>query len=67
MSKATFYVLRTGQKVNRIAKIESGGAYGWEAGGWKYMPGLTKIQNSVTDYEEISEAEAKALIKGMAK
>lgn len=67
MSKASFYVLRTGKKVHRIAKIENGCAYGWEAGSWEYMPGLIKIQNSMTDYEEISEAEAKALIKEMSK
>ena len=67
MSKAKFYVLRTGNKVNRVAKIEGGCAYGWEAKGWEYMPGLIKIQNSMTDYEQISEAEANALIKGMAK
>ena len=67
MSKANFYVLRTGEKVNRLAKIEEGGAYGWEAGSWAHMPGLIKIQHDVTDYEEISESEAKAIIKELEK
>ena len=67
MSKAKYYVLRTGSKVNRVAKIESGCSYGWENGRWEYIPGLIKIQNSITDYEQISEKEAAALLKELSR
>lgn len=60
----TFYVLRKNGAVKRIAKIvDNALAYAWENGQWIPMAGLLKIQNEVTDYEEISKEEAERLTR----
>lgn len=47
----------------RVAKIEDlSVAYGWENGKWEEMPSLMKIVNDITDYEEITKAEAEKII-----
>ena len=61
-NKTHYYVYKEGDQIYRIAKISNGDAYGYEGGEWISMPGLIKIQNEVTDYEEISEEEANKLI-----
>lgn len=51
-------------EVRRIAKIvDNALAYGWQNGRWVQMSGLLKIQNDITDYEEISKAEAEKLMR----
>ena len=62
--KSIYYVYRDGDKIYRVARIDNGSlAYGYEGGKWVYMPSLIKIQNEITDYEEISEDEANKLIE----
>ena len=59
----TYYVYRNNGEVTRIAKIvDRALAYAWGDGKWVEMPGLLKIINDVTDYEEISKEEAENLI-----
>lgn len=57
-------------EVTRVAKIggpgDDYGAYGWENGGWKSMPGLLKIENDITDYRKVTEGEAMAIVRGEA-
>jgi hypothetical protein len=62
MAKTAFYVLRDGETINRLAKIEDSIPYGYEGGEWVYMPSLIKIVNDLTDYEEIDESEANEII-----
>lgn len=58
-----YFVHRNNGEVTRIAKIvDRALAYGWNAGKWVEMPGLLKIINDITDYEEISKEEAENLI-----
>ena len=56
-----YFVYRNGEIVGRVAKFSDGVPYGWQDGKWEYMPSLVKIKNEDTDYEKISEAEAKEL------
>ena len=56
-----YYVYADEGVVHRIAKIENGSAYAYEHGKWIPMSGLIDIQFEVTDFEEISEAEANYL------
>jgi len=59
----SYYVLKKNGEVRRIAKIvDNALAYGFQDGKWVQMSGLLKIQNDVTDYKEISKAEAEKLI-----
>ena len=57
-----YYIHKLGDRITRLAKIDSGSAYGYENGRWVSMPGLVKIKFEVTDYEEISEEEAKKIM-----
>lgn len=58
-----YYVHRYNGKVTRIARLGNNGAYGWEDGNWVQMNGLWKIENDITDYEDITEEEAMHLIE----
>ena len=62
-----FYVHKLDGKVTRLARLggteKDFGAYGYENGKWVEMPGLWKIENDITDYEEISAEEAKKLME----
>lgn len=58
-----YYVHRFNGKVTRIARLCNNGAYGWENGEWVRMNGLWKIENDITDFEDITEAEAMQLIE----
>lgn len=51
-------------KVGRLARINFDGfiCEGWDDGAWVPMPGLIKIVNDITDYKEVTEEEAKAII-----
>lgn len=60
----TYYVLRKNGEVRRIAKIvDNSLAYGFQDGKWVQMSGLLKIMNDVTDYKEISKAEAEKFMR----
>lgn len=65
--KNRYYVHKLDGKVTRLALIGTVkgefGAYGYVDGEWKLMPGLFKIEHEVTDYEDISEAEAKKIME----
>ena len=64
MSKTKYYILKLNNEIKRLAKIEDGAlAYGYEGGKWVSMPSLLKIQNDITDFEDISEDEANKIIK----
>jgi hypothetical protein len=59
-----YYVLRQSGEVRRLAKIvDNSRAYGYEGGAWVDMSNLLRILYEITDYEEISEAEARAIIE----
>lgn len=63
-----YYILRIGGEVRRLAKIvDRALAYGYEGGAWVYMPSLIKILFEITDYEEISEEEAREIIEEVYK
>lgn len=66
-SKNRYYVYRDEGKITRLARLGGDGAYGWESGKWVYMPSLWKIENDITDFEEISEKEAQDIMKGAAE
>lgn len=59
--KHRYYVHKWEGEITRIARLGDDGAYAWKNGKWELMSGLWKIENEVTDYESISEAEAKKL------
>lgn len=62
--KELYYVYRKNDgSTGRIAKFADGLYYGYEKGEWVSMPELIKIQEEITDYEEIDKAEAEKLIK----
>ena len=50
----------------RLAKFENNLPYGYEGGEWVYMPSLFKIQNDITDYEEVTEEDAEQIIRGFS-
>lgn len=59
-----YYVLKMNGEVRRIAKIvDNALAYGFQDGKWVQMSGLLKIMNDVTDYKEISKAEAEKFMR----
>jgi len=67
-TKNRYYVYRDeAGKVRRLAMIGTVKgefcAYGYESGGWVAMPALFKIEWEVTDYDEITEAEAKKIME----
>ena len=52
----SFYILRDEKtkKISNIARIDETGSYAYECGGrWVRNNGLVKIENEITDYEEI--------------
>ena len=64
MAKVKYFVYRKGDRIGRIVKFEDGEPYAYMDGEWKFAPQFAKILNDATDdAEEISEAEAKELIK----
>ena len=59
-----YYVYRRAGEVRRLARIVGGYlAYAYEGGGWIERASLIRIIYELTEYEEISEAEALALIE----
>ncbi len=65
--KNRYYVHKMDGKVTRLALIGTVngdfGAYGYVGGAWQLMPGLFKIENDITDYEDITEAQAKEIME----
>lgn len=58
-----YYVLKKNGQVRRVAKIvDNAIAYGYDGANWVEMSNLMKIQNEITDYEPITENEAKKII-----
>lgn len=62
-----YYVCKLNGKVTRIARLGNDGAYAWINGKWEVMNGLWSIENDITDFEPISEAEAKKYIEAEGK
>ena len=61
----SFYVLRRGGEVRRLAKLSDRGAWAWMNGGWVSMPDLRRavFEDASSDYEEVTSAEMDALIE----
>lgn len=67
-----YYVYRRDDgSCGRLARIggKKGelGAYGYQDGKWVDMPSLFKIENDITDYEDITEAEALEIMAEIDK
>lgn len=62
MKRKTYYVCKDGDYLCSLAVISDKGSYAYKNGEWVFTPGLAKIQHEDTDYEEISEAEAKEIM-----
>lgn len=66
-NKYRFYIHKHDGKITRLARLggteKDFGAYGYVKGDWVEMPGLWKIENDITDYEEITAEEAKKLME----
>ena len=62
---ARYFVYRSDGIIGRIARYgpPPGVFWGWGDGKWVEMPSLGKILFEITDYEEITEAEAEELIR----
>jgi hypothetical protein len=58
-----YYVLRAESgEVLQLVRFQDRLAYVYEGGEWVFSPHYIKIGFEVTDYEEVSEAEAMAII-----
>lgn len=59
-----YYVYRFNGEVRRLAKIEDNtNAFAYINGKWEPMQALIKIVFDITDYDEITEAEANEIMK----
>ena len=59
----SYYVRRYDGKVTRLAKIEDHiNPYGYVDGKWESMNSLIKILYEITDFDEITEEEAKQIM-----
>lgn len=66
--KLTYYVYRDAEgNVTRLVKFVGTDPYCFENNDWKFDARFTKILMEPTDYEEISEKEAKKEVKKAAK